>query len=153
MRSSRVSLGATTIVLADGWFDITDDLPEGSPYTLGKPDGVGVLQFSTAQFESGNRPLIQTEDLRNLLTDFAQSRELGEPRSVSDGRGTHAFVCGDFGTDAETVHIWYVSNGRDVVLATYLAQTSSDRRVALELRDTAAMISSLDFTNEPPPQR
>jgi len=58
------------ISLLEGWVDVTDDLPEGTPPTLAKPEGVGALQFSVAKYRAGAKPNVSEDDLEALLVKF-----------------------------------------------------------------------------------
>src|SRR6266404_5571669 len=80
---------------APGWFDVTDELEVGAPFTLARSDGFGALQFSLATYKSGQVPAIGLDQLRQLLADFGFSREFG--------RGfDHKEVCGPLMVCAES---------------------------------------------------
>jgi hypothetical protein len=136
------------MTLVDGWLDITDDLPPGTPPTLAKADGVGALQFSTARYRSGSLPVFQFSTLQEMLAELRTSRGLGKPdhtgsRTVSDNR----VLMADFSPAGETLRIWYVTNGRDLVFATYTGQ-ERDARVTRELEEATAIVESIDFNPE-----
>ncbi|HSO31026.1 MAG TPA: hypothetical protein VLT33_00880, partial [Labilithrix sp.] len=65
--SGSRSFAGLTMVIPDGWSDVTDDLPAGTPCTLARPDGIGALQFSRAHYRGGVVPEITVEDLESLL--------------------------------------------------------------------------------------
>lgn len=44
------------IILPNDWVDVSDDMPEGTPPTLAKPDGVGALQFSVGSIGPAPTP-------------------------------------------------------------------------------------------------
>ena len=54
-------------MLPESWIDVTDDLPDGSPITLAKPDGIGALQFTFAKYQAGALPEVGVDDLHKLL--------------------------------------------------------------------------------------
>ena len=67
-----------SLKLSEGWYDITHDLPDGSPCTLAKDDGVGALQFSVARYSGGPRPSYLPANLRG-----GQAEELGDGSRVN----------------------------------------------------------------------
>lgn len=129
----------------NGWFDVTSDLPEGSPTTLAKSDGVGALQFSLAKYQAGVNPEIAIADLSRLLMQFADSRGLGAPLREYQGHGLHPYAAGEFEVGGELMCVWHLSNGRDVVLITYVTQQQSDSAVLDEIRDAVGIVNSLEF--------
>jgi hypothetical protein len=145
MMNMRVSIAEVTVDLPEGWFDVTDDLPESSPITLAKSEGVGAIQFSIAKYREGPQPVIDTADLQRLLLAFGDSRGLGSPASVSKGLGHNHFVSGDFGSTEEFVRVWYVSDGHDIALVTYVTQQPENKATIVELSDAQALIESLEF--------
>jgi len=146
--TERVRLAGISVILPDGWFDVTHDLPEGSPYTLGKADGLGALQFSMAKYRSGTRPRITVQELRGLLYEFGQSHGLVDAVTVREGLGQNIFVVGDFSSENEVIRVWYVSNSDDVALVTYVAQEPINSQVESELQDSEGIVASLDFEQE-----
>lgn len=66
--------------------------------------------------------------------------------------GAHTVIDGDIEKvgcvsieDNETLGVWMMSNGRDVVLATYLAMGTHDPAVSMEFAEVELMIESIDF--------
>lgn len=139
----RVEFAGVAIALPDGWFDVTPDA--GGPSTLARPEGIGAVQLSVAKYKKGAAPAIDRPTLRGLLFDFGKSRGLGVPTNVTEGEGCCQFVAGDFNSDADLVHVWYVSNGSDVALVTYLTQQPLNEDVPLEVRAAHEMVESLEF--------
>jgi len=70
------------ISLPNDWVDVSDDMPEGTPPTLAKPEGVGALQFSVGRYRSGANPQVNPDDLEALLKEFADTRSLGVAADV-----------------------------------------------------------------------
>lgn len=62
------------VSLLNGWVDVSNNMPEGTPPTLAKPEGVGALQFSVGRYRAGTDPQFRPEDLDTLLREFADSR-------------------------------------------------------------------------------
>lgn len=141
----RVNFHGLSFDLPPGWLDITDDLPEGAPPSLARPDGVGVLQFSLARYSGGEEPTVTIEGLRHLTRDFFR-RHAMEYALIEEGSGSATFVhAGTMGGESP-VWVWYASNDRDVLLATYVHDGGNSSEVDAELADARAMIGSLAFT-------
>jgi hypothetical protein len=139
----RVGFAGVAITLPEGWYDVTDS--SDGPSTLARTEGVGALQFSVAKYKSGVGPAVDVAGLRRLLFDFGESRRLGTPTNVIEGAGRSLFVVGDFNSASELVRVWYVSNGHDVALVTYVAEQPSDKRVFDETRSAQEIVESLEF--------
>lgn len=143
--TQAVRFAGVEVMLAEGWFDITLDLPEGSAFTLARSDGVGALQFSTARFHSGERPDIGPAHLRSLLYEFFDTQGLGDPVNVSETEGPPILLCGDFNSNVELIRVWYATNGSDVVLATYTSNSPEHPQVSDELRQAGQIVQSTRF--------
>lgn len=145
MKSMTTFSDGFTASMPEGWIDVTNDLPDGSPTTLARPDGIGALQFTLAKYQSGALPKVGVNDLQELLTQFAISRDLGNPSHMHRGHGLHPYVSGDFGVQGELVRVWYLSNSKDVALITYVTQQPECPEVHEELRDATSIVESFDF--------
>lgn len=143
--SNTVGFGSLIAELPDGWVDVTDDLPEGSPITLARQDGVGALQFTVARYKSGAVPNVTVAELKKMLAQFADSKGLGAPVEEHEGRGVHLYISGDFQVAGETIRVWYVTNGRDVALVTYVTQDAETSRIHAELQDAARIVQTVRF--------
>ena len=132
------------MVIPDGWSDVTDDLPAGTPCTLARPDGIGALQFSRAHYRGGVVPEITVEDLESLLEAFAKSRGLAAP-VIKRGMGRHAFVWCDLHSGGELVRVWYVSDGRDVAMVSYVAEVLEGVQLAREIQDATDILMSVEL--------
>jgi hypothetical protein len=131
-----------TLDLADGWFDVTDDLPDGSPYTLGRETGPGAFQFSSALYRSGIIPDAKEETLRSLLLSFGVTHGLGQPIDVRcDSHNGIITLVGNF-DHAGLLRVWYVTDGSSFILASY---TANDKDFS-ELSDCEDMIRTIEFT-------
>ena len=126
------------------WRDITTDLPDGSPPTLAKPNGVGAIQFSIARYQGRAAPHVDRVALQNLLENFCarhgfDCRPQAERHDNIQVVKCHAVMGG------EQVAVWYVSDGADVVLATYVSQQAGSEEANDELREAETVIRSLKF--------
>jgi hypothetical protein len=143
---NMTTFGGFTASMPEGWVDVTDDLPNESPATLAKPDGIGALQFTLAKYQSGALPNVGIKNLQELLIQFGRSRDLGNPREMNQGCGLHPYVVADFGVQGELVRVWYLSNGKDVALITYVTQQAESQGVKAELRNATSIVESFDFS-------
>lgn len=132
------------ISLPIGWVDVSDDMPEGTPPTLAKPEGVGALQFSVGRYRSGANPQVSLEDLDALLTEFAATRSLGLAADIERGTSASHYVGGSFLNGDDLIRAWYLTNGSDVALVTYVAAATSGDAAA-ELADAGTIVRSIDF--------
>ena len=144
VRAVRVTLAGVSMTVPEGWTDVSDDLPAGSPATLAKPDGIGALQFSPAKYRAGALPKIDPHDLEQLLEDFASTRRLPK-RPIRHGRGMHPFVAADFRANGEFLRVWYISNGCDLALVTYVALEPDSPKLGDEMHEADEIVRSLDF--------
>jgi hypothetical protein len=132
------------ITLARGWVDVTADIEGDPPLTLAKPDGVGAFQLSAAIHERGPEPGASPGDLRELLMDFARKHALGTASEIeSRASGDSSCVGASFQARDEFTRAWYVSNGRDFVLATYTCDADAGWRD--EVADCEAMIGTVQL--------
>lgn len=140
----RVQFNGLLFDLLAGWVDVTSDLPEGSPPTLARPTGVGALQFSVARYSGGKHPHVSLADLQEMLTRHCDglSRSFGA-HDVSKGN-IERVGCVSF-EHHQTLAIWYLSNGSDVVLVTYCAMGTRDPEISKELAESKRMVETIDF--------
>jgi hypothetical protein len=127
--------------LPDGWFDITDDLPDGTPFTLAREDGVGVIQFSVAAMASGADPAISESDLRVMCLDLMRHHGLGvDVALLPDAR---TMCVGGVAQAAELkMGAWFLSNGQDVGLVTYTSEAPKHPDTASEVEAALALVRS-----------
>lgn len=144
MKTSRVQFAGLSIVLPQGWVDVTDDIPGEPPPTLAKEGGFGVLQFSVARYRSGAEPNIDTNALREMMNEFARSRRLGRVGTIGESTGKLLSVTTNFASAEELIRVWYLTNARDVALVTYVALAEHFEAVAAELRDVDEIVGSLE---------
>ena len=145
--TSLIRVAGVTLHAPPTWRDITADLPPRSPWTLAKADGVGVVQFTVAQYRAGAEPRIGAPELSDMLDEFIATNDLSTAVARSEGvttAGNH-FARADCGGLAERVVVWYVSNGRDSAVVTYVTLEPSSPSVAAELEDAYSMVDRLEF--------
>lgn len=137
--------GNLRITAPTGWLDITSEIEdENPPFSLARPTGVGVIQFSTAEYRSGKLPTITLDELCNLLTDFAQSHELGRGHDLSSQEKAFLIRAGSFDMEDRFLRVWYCSNGRNIALVTYNCQRGIQQA---ELPDCEMIVRNLKFVD------
>lgn len=161
--TKQLILGDLRVHVPLAWDDITAELPGGTPFTLTRQDGLGALQFSTGRYVSGALPRVSKDDLLHLLFDRAASHHLGDARELTVVDADNVCVRGDFSSPAETCLLWYWSDRRSVVLATYvavggptrsrlaawLAPWRPARRIAQEAAEAQAIVERAEILYAP----
>lgn len=131
--------------LPEGWADVTHDLPDGSPFTLAKPDGVGALQFTVATYRAGRKPDVSRDLLGEMLVEFGISRNLATATSQVEWTAGPCFgVSADFYSDDDWIRTWYVSDGRNVALVTYIA-LATEAVIAPEVQEADSIVRSIHW--------
>lgn len=123
MTTKNLDLGFFNITVPVDWDNITSTLDEANPpLTVANPEaGVGALQFSSANYKGGKLPDVRLQDLTELLSDFAVNRDLGEPfDSIASPDGL-AIAAASFQSGDDLIRVWFVSDGKSVILATYVS--------------------------------
>src|SRR5437868_5708727 len=112
------------VAVANGWDDITATLEEADPpITIADPvSGVGALQLSPAIYESGRLPGITPESLSEMLEEFASSEGFDEPFDRIGCTGEVAMEGASFRAGEDFIRVWYVSDGTNVILITYVCE-------------------------------
>jgi hypothetical protein len=114
-------VGPWTVRVPAEWLDITDTLDEADPpFTLAKETGVGALQFSSAEYLSGERPAATAAELAVMVREFGEARAFGK---MFDGRTSDArpaVASGSFRVDGNLIRVWYVSERGSFLLVTYV---------------------------------
>lgn len=143
-RSMNLDFHGLEFELPSDWQDVTDDLTGGAPPTLAKPDGVGAMQLSIARYRGGEVPNVDFAGLQGLLEDFCRRHGL-DCHPQADRHGNIQVVKTHSVVDSNLVSVWYVSNGMDVVLATYVSEQGGSDETDSELTEAEAIIGSLRF--------
>jgi hypothetical protein len=137
------------IWLPDDWANVEN--PSG-PLTVAwqDPEATGAFQLSTAEYNGGQEPRPSEADLIELAVGFGQKHGWGELTSSSSGK----CVMGSFGTagfkrtqsmppDApDYCQVWFLTNGLDFVLATFIAMQHPDHR---EVAAAQKIAEGIDF--------
>ena len=144
----KVEFAGFLLSLPEGWVDVTEDSGEDAPPTLtAGPEGLGALQFSIGEYESGDRPNVGLTDVVELLEDFASRQGLrasGPFRTREDP----PLASGDFLDDDGFIRAWCVSDGRSVAFVTYTCGERSGDRFVAELGAADRIVRSIEFPAE-----
>jgi hypothetical protein len=145
MSSKKIEFDGIQLTVPDSWYDITDEIETADkPYTLAEPErGVGALQFSPAVYQGGVVPNPSEGDLRNMLLRFRQQRGLGEAFDGSTFAKKPLVGAGmSFHSGEDFIRVWYVSDGRNLALITYVCAWGKQER---ELALCEEIVKSLRF--------
>lgn len=146
--SIRVQFCDMLLLLPDGWVDITDDLGPGAVPTLARGEaGFGVLQFTSAFYTAGVDPTVTTAHLVELLDGLQRARGLLPDGSPIVEDLPRPSVRADFSMGSDFVRVYYVSEGSNICLVTYVSEAGSPK-LESELVDADAIVSSLTFEPE-----
>jgi hypothetical protein len=141
--TNQYKIGNLLIVAPGEWKDITDEVDEpAAPFTLAKDLGVGALQFSMAGYQSGKLPRLTLSALKALRHEFANRKGFSRPFDVVSIDGSIMASGGSYHVNEDLVRVWYCSNGRDVLLVTYVSTWSKRNGEATECD---AILSKLKF--------
>jgi hypothetical protein len=111
--------------------------------TVADPEnGVGAMHFSAALYESGPPPDFSVDDLAAMLRDFAEVRNLGEPLDFSAVFAEVFGAASSFHFDDEFIRVWYLSDGSNVILVTYVCDWEN-RDIESETRES--IVKSIQF--------
>ena len=145
--SKRLGFGGFDVSAGEAWDDITASVEGGdSPFTIARSErGVGAIQFSPAIYRCGPIPVVTLQELRSMLAEFAERRGLGEPFDSVPFSDSVFGIGSSFRSDDDFVRAWYLSDGRNVMLVTYVSDwadrfdESQNAKRSLEACDSLAV--------------
>ena len=141
---------AFCISVADGWEDVTETLDDtDAPWTVADPvAGVGALQLSPAIYKGGELPRIGPLDLSALLGDFASRRGLDDPFDRTTYSDEVAIEGVSFHSGEDLIRVWYASDGRSIMLVTYVCEWCHRDREALQAEMAVRSIRFATVTDQ-----
>lgn len=144
MKARRIQFPGFSLSAYENWVDITDSLhDDNAPCTVAKPEhGVGALQFSPALYRHGPVPSPSIVDLAAMITEFARSHELAEPFAKSTFSEAVAGAGASYRVGDEFIRVWYLSDGKNIMLVTYVCDW--DRRHQ-EAEEAEGVVRSVEF--------
>ena len=140
----RVEFYGLKFDLPEDWTDVTDDLPEGSPPTMARSSGVGALQFSIARYRGGEEPQVEIDDLRRFLEEFCHRNGISGDDIVDCSKELMSVKINSC-LDDELIIARYFSDGRDVLLATYVCQNIEHPEMNQDLKDIEIVLNSIEL--------
>jgi hypothetical protein len=128
----------------DEWQDTTDETKgPARPYTLTKARGVGALQFSVASYMSGPVPLPSSAKLLAMAEESGMRSGAGMPFDTRAKEGRLSIAAADFHTPEDNfLRVWYVSDGKNIMLITYVAKWELRE---IELLECEGIVESVRF--------
>jgi hypothetical protein len=142
-KKSQYSMGNACVAAPAYWLDVTEEIEDDNPpFTLARRNGAGVIQFSNAAYKSGRQPEITLDVLYNLLTDFAQKKELGSGYNFASHENVNLICAASFDMGDRFLRVWYCSNGQSITLVTYNCQKGVQ---GSELHDCEWIVHNLKF--------
>ena len=131
-----------TLELPASWGDITTELPGNPPPTVAKKRGVGALQFSQAELETGDPIALTADDLLEIVKGIAHSADsVISFDEHSDTQGILRVAAVSLALDGNFVRLWGICDGRGVVIATYTCDWAERREP--ELAECASVVESI----------
>jgi hypothetical protein len=137
------------VTLPQGWSDYSHENPDGPPtYLRDDSDVPGPLQISAQWYAGGEVPDPSLDDLIKLAKAVGNSWDGQEV--IETGGGQCAF--GRFGTvvsrttELARAQVWYLSNGRDFILATHFCSEQPD---PLEIDEAREIVHRLGVVEKP----
>ena len=140
----RVEFYGLRLDLPEAWVDVTEDLPVGSPPSLARPMGAGAIQFSIAKYRGGEEPNVTIDSLRALLAEFCQRNGMPCDHMVVC-KGKLISVEASSVKNDELIRARYFSNGKDVVLGTYVCSDANNYEMKEDLKGYERIMNSVDF--------
>jgi hypothetical protein len=141
--SHIIAFDGFQVIAGDEWFDTTENFDAPSkPFTMTKQNGVGALQFSPALYVSGPRPSPTKDDLLSMAIELGHSRGIDEAQDIETfedglvGAGVTFREGGDF------VQVWYLSQGGNFMLATYLCEWGLQHQ---ELQECEEIVRTVQY--------
>ncbi len=144
----RVAYEGFSLVLPPGWSEVLEeatysDPDQLPPMSFAGPARVGAMYVSTPLFAREDQPGARPSDAEELALEYGQRRGVEQPLGLTTdsspmgGAATAYFRMGD-----DFVQVWFVTNGRAVLQASYLCPWSA-RDSEREGRE--ALVASLRF--------
>jgi hypothetical protein len=112
--------------------------PDG-PATFCRQGSSSAFQVSWAEYRGGKLPDVTNDKLEGMATDFGQRHGFGEMLESSSGEcrfgtfGTAVFYSAEY----PRIQIWFISDGRDHIMATHICVVEPDAGEIAEVQRIA----------------
>ena len=140
MQTSRRFFDGFFLELPPEWENVTKE--GSSTFSFGRADGVGALQFSVGLYQKGVDPKVSIDDLREMIVDFSTQRGLDVGTDLVMREEPTLLIGQSYSTQGRSLRVWYVSDGRNVALATY---NCSLEDIGLEIEECERIVASFRF--------
>ena len=147
MSAKTISFRSFSVVVPERWEDITSSLHSDSTVlTIADPhSGVGAIQFSPAVYTGGPSPNVSIEVLSGLFEEFLKGQQYSERFDNTSRPGVIATVGASLRDDNDFIRIWYLSDGNNVLLVSYVCEWNS-RHFETQTRED--IVESIEFTSQ-----
>jgi hypothetical protein len=143
MTKAKLAFPRFTIARPPGWSDITNSLHGERPFTVAnEAHGVGAMQFSPALYKAGAVPRVCLSDLVVMLDDFARQHEFPKGFDNSTRDAPLLMAAESFDSGDDFIRVWYVSDGLNVMLVTYVCDWANRYVEAEAVED---IVQSIQF--------
>jgi hypothetical protein len=132
----------------DGWVDISGENPEGPPTFVNEQvDDSGVLQISMAEYVGGEVPDPSQADLVVMAKEAGFTNQFGELTNEESGHCNYGiYGCAEFsGAEFSYAAIWYLSDGRNFVFATFISSAPPGPKLIQDVKDVLKSIKKKSF--------
>lgn len=140
----RVQLSSFSFEVPEEWCDITPEDDPAHPFTMALDGGVGVIQISLAEWNGGVRPDITENRLRSMFAEYCRAHDLSIDGSAFSSKDVIGIGGSQLAVD-EQFGAWYVSNGVNVALVTYVSQHPSEPGTRAEFEVAEHVVESACF--------
>jgi hypothetical protein len=140
----RHRLSSFSFDVPEEWGDITPDNDPTYPFTMALDGGIGVIQVSLAEWKGGPRPEIDEAKLAEMFASYCVSQGLDLQAETFQGQSPLG-VGGRHISSKELFAAWYVSDGQNVALVTYVSQFPDEPASENELSVARRLVSSASF--------
>ena len=122
MTTNTIAFPGFVVSVTGEWTDVTGSLDaDEPPFTVAAPEnGVGALQFSPAIYKCGSLPDVTIGDLNSMLQEYSAKRNFTDCLDHATLTGAVHDVAASVHADDRFVRVWYLSDGRSVLLVTYV---------------------------------
>jgi hypothetical protein len=136
--NKKLNYGSFSVLVPEEWDDMTKPLGDPSaPTTVANArSGGGAFQFLSAIYKSGKSPNISVNDLRSMLDEFVLTHGLDQFQERIERSDPMGLVGGEGRSGEDYIAVWYASDGKSVVLITYVCNWE-DRANEKEVRNAA----------------
>ena len=125
------------------WLDETEEEDqEDGPFSLGKEEGISVLQFMPVVFGEDAPEEIRPEHLNELVEEFLEENDFAPLDGLHESYGAFMTAYTDTRDDEYFVRAWMCTNGTEVVLVTYYCEFGDHEA---ELAEAIEIVRALEM--------